>query len=75
LPVALLSERAATKAADAGIEGRHAGMQRGERVGQRLTVGVVEVQGDAVGADARVAERTDERADVPAVPTRWCRRG
>ena len=55
---------AAAEAAGAGVEGGDARLQRGEGVGERLAVGVVEVHGEPVGADAGVGEGRDERRDV-----------
>ncbi|GAA3061987.1 hypothetical protein GCM10020000_51590 [Streptomyces olivoverticillatus] len=59
-----LRVRAAAEAARGGVDGGHAVAQRGQGVGERLAVGVVEVDGEPLRAHARLAEGGQQGGDV-----------
>ena len=64
-----LGVRAAADAARRGVHRASPRRERGERVRQRLAVGVVEVHREPVGGDARRAERVDQGGTWPGVAT------
>ena len=60
-----LGVRAAAEAAGGAVDRGDAFAEGGQGVGERLAVGVVEVHGELVDADARGAERLDQRGHLP----------
>ncbi len=74
LPVAPAGHRAAAELAEARLERRAAGLQRGQHVGESLAARVVEVRGQLDAGQRLAPRRRRSRAPGAGSPSRSCRR-